>query len=112
LVTVWQSPVKKLDEIKERYRPQFSIVADPEMELYGLYRIEKGFLKAMGKGVFSQMMGARKAGINIVRSWDGPATRRPADFLIDGDGTIHTAFYGENVAHMIPFETVEQWLAA
>jgi peroxiredoxin len=110
LVTVWQSTPDKLDEVKQRYAPSFSLIADPQMELYQLYCVEKGITKAFGKGVFAQMAAARKAGIDIVRGWEGPATRRPADFLIDSDGVLHTAFYGENVGNMIPFEQVEAFL--
>jgi peroxiredoxin len=112
LVTVWQSQPAKLDEVKERYSPSFSLIADPDMELYRLYRVEKGIMKVFGKEVIDKISAARKAGISIVRAWEGPATRRPADFLIDSAGTIHTAFYGENVANMIPFEQVEEFLAA
>ncbi len=112
LLTVWQSPPEKLGEVRERYDPAFALITDPQLELYQKYRVEKGFLKAFGKDVFEGLAGARKLGIKIVRAWDGPATRCPADFLIDEEGTIQTAFYGENVAQMIPLDDVEDFLAA
>lgn len=110
LVTVWQSQPQRLEEVKQRYAPSFSLIADPQMELYHLYQVEKGIAKVLGKGVFSQLAAARKVGIDVIRGWEGPATRRPADFLIDADGIIRTAFYGENVGDMIPFEQVEAFL--
>lgn len=112
LLTVWQSPPEKLGEVRERYNPSFALITDPQLELYQQYRVEKGFLKTFGKDVFESVAGARKLGIKIVRAWDGPATRRPADFLIDEQGIIQTAFYGENVAQMIPLDDVEDFLAA
>ena len=111
LLTVWQSQPAKLEEIKQRYSPSFSLVADPQMDLYALYRVEKGMLKAFGKGVLDKLGAARKVGIDVVRAWEGPATRRPADFLIDAAGVVHTAYYGENVGDMIPFPQVEEFLA-
>lgn len=110
LLTVWQSPEDKLQEVIERYHPPFPLITDPALELYKLYAVEKGAMKVMGKEVFSGMAAARKAGIPLLRAWDGPPTRRPADFLIGPDGTIETAFYGENVGQMIPLEDVEHWL--
>jgi len=77
--------------------------------LYEKYNLEKGLTKVFGKEVFSGLLGARKAGIPVVRSWEGPPTRRPADFLISPEGTIDVAFYGENVAQMIPFDDVVTW---
>lgn len=112
LLTVWQSPADKLEEIRTRYNPSFALITDPQLELYQQYRVEKGFLKTMGKEVFEGIQGARNLGLKIVRAWDGPATRRPADFLIDETGTIARAHYGENVAQMIPLEQVEDFLAA
>ncbi|MEM6994633.1 MAG: hypothetical protein AAF721_29225, partial [Myxococcota bacterium] len=53
--------------------------------------------------------GARKEKIPVVRGWDGPPTRRPADFLISPQGVIELAFYGENVGQMIPLDDVVGW---
>lgn len=110
LITIWQSQPQRLAEVEQRYSPSFSLVPDPQMHLYHLYGVEKGIAKVLGKGVFSQLAAARKVGIDVLRAWEGPATRRPADFLIGADGIIHTAFYGENVGDMIPFEQVEAFL--
>lgn len=108
-LTVWQSPPEKLQEVIDRYQPPFDLISDPDLRLYEMYEIEKGITKVFGKDVFTGVAGARKAGIPIVRAWDGPATRRPADFLISPDGTIDVAFYGENVGQMIPFDDVVSW---
>jgi len=111
LLTVWQSPPEKLQEIVERYNPPFPLITDPELTLYHQYQVEKGMLGVAGKEVFSGMNSARKAGIPLVRGWDGPPTRRPADFLIGRDGTVEVAFYGENVGQMIPLDDVVNWSA-
>ena len=108
LLTFWQSPRPKLEEIKERYAPEFSLIADPDMKLYELYRVETG--QFLSKDLLQGLSNARKAGIRIIRTWDGPARRCPADFLIGEDGVIHTAFYGKNVANMIPLDRVTAFL--
>jgi peroxiredoxin Q/BCP len=108
-LTVWQSSPAKLQEVVDRYQPPFDLISDPKLELYETYSVEKGLGGVLGKEVFSGVAGALKAGIPVARPWEGPATRRPADFLISPKGTIDVAFYGENVGQMIPFEQVTAW---
>jgi len=108
-LAVWQSPREKLQDVLDRYQPPFALISDPQLHLYEAFSVEKGLWKMLGKEVATGLAGAREAGIPLVRPWDGPATRRPADFLISPQGTIDVAFYGENVGHHIPFEDVVAW---
>jgi thioredoxin-dependent peroxiredoxin len=110
MLGVFQSPPDKLDTYVTKHEPQFTIIANPDMDLYRLYGVEVSFKKAFSGQVFKSMVGAAKAGLPLVRPSDGPAFRVPADFLITPEGTIHTAFYGGNMADHIPFETVDAWL--
>ena len=110
MLGVFQSPAKKLEGIIERHSPPFKVISDPEMELYAQYRVETSWSGMMGKDVRNGLAGALKAGIPMVKPWDGPANRVPADFLIDGDGMIRVVFYGENMAQHIPFEDVQGFL--
>lgn len=110
-ITVWQSPVAKLRNIQERYRPEFALISDPSMELYTTFGVETGLLGAFGKEVFEGLLGARSIGVPVIAPWDGAPTRRPADFLIDEHGVIQAAFYGGNVAQMIPLDQVDAFLA-
>jgi len=34
----------------------------------------------------------------------------PADFLINEDGTIHTAYYGNNIGDHIPIELINEFI--
>jgi thioredoxin-dependent peroxiredoxin len=110
MLGVFQSPPDKLDRYVSRHEPQFTIISNPEMDLYRLYGVESSIKKAFSGQVFKAVVGAGKAGLPLVRPPDGPAFRIPADFLIMPGGTIHTAFYGANMADHIPFETVDAWL--
>lgn len=107
---IFQSPARKLEGLVKRHDPPFQIISDPEMELYQMYRLEASMKGAFGADTRAALKGARKAGIPIVRPWDGPASRVPADFLIDPHGMIQRAFYGENIAQHIPFEEVSAFL--
>ena len=112
LLTVWQSKPEKLEEVRERHDPKFTLIPDPEMNVYAAYRVEKGLSKMMGMGdILDGVKGARKMGLKMVRAWEGPATRAPADFLIDPDGVLRVTHYGENVNHMIPLEDASAFIA-
>lgn len=108
-LTVWQSRPETLQAVAERYEPPFELISDPDLRLYEKYKVEKGLTKVFGKEVFTGLAGAYKSGIPVVRAWEGPPTRRPADFLISPQGVIDVAFYGENVAQMVPFDDVVSW---
>jgi thioredoxin-dependent peroxiredoxin len=110
MLGVFQSPADKLDTYVSKHEPQFTVISNPEMDLYRLYRVEVSFAGAFSGQVFKSMVGAAKAGLPLMRPPDGPAFRIPADFLINPGGEIHTAFYGSNMAEHIPFETVDAWL--
>lgn len=110
MLGVFQSPGRKLEGLVKRHDPPFKIVSDPNLELYVKYHLESSLRGALGKDVRKALAGASKAGIPIVRPWDGPAHRVPADFLLDGHGMIKSVFYGENIAQHIPFEEVSTFL--
>jgi peroxiredoxin Q/BCP len=113
MLAVFQSPPRKLEGLVERYSPPpFKVICDPELELYAKYHLDCSMKGALGGEVRGKLMEARKAGIPIVKPWDGPASRVPADFLIDRHGMIRQAFYGENIGQHIPFESVSSFLSA
>jgi thioredoxin-dependent peroxiredoxin len=110
MLGVFQSPAEKLDTYVSKHEPQFTVVANPEMDLYRLYGVESSIKGAFSGQVMKSMVGAAKAGLPLMGAPDGPSFRIPADFLIAPGGTIHTVFYGSNMADHIPFETVDAWL--
>lgn len=112
MLGVFQSPPRKLEGLVERHDPPFKVIADPEMDLYAKYRLETRWGGAFGKDTREAMKGASGAGIPLLKAWDGPPHRVPADFLIAPDGSIREVFYGENIAQHIPFETVEGFLSS
>lgn len=112
MLGIFQSPAAKLDGLVDRHKPPFIPIPDPEMVLYEQYNLGTSMKSLLGKDVRRAIAGARKEGFPIVGPWDGPALRAPADFLIDGSGVIRIAYYGENIADHIPFDSVSEYLAS
>lgn len=111
LIGVFQSPSSRLHEFVAKQQPPFTLIADPEMKLYGLYGLESSILAAMTLNVVAT--GARAAGtkgIKLLSIPDGPAMRVPGDFLIDRHGVIETAYKGKDIADHIPFEAADRFL--
>jgi peroxiredoxin len=89
----------------------FPIIGDPERRLYQLYGVEGDFTKFLA-GVTLQpkkVVQAFSKGYSPFHF--EPSTMIPADFLINEDGTIHTAYYGKDASDHIPFDSVEAFLA-
>ncbi len=111
VLAVFQSPKEKLNDFVAKQRPPFTLIADPKMDLYRLYGVEASIKAALSPEVPKKMLEAAKVGLPLVRPWQGLATRIPADFLIDREGKIRTAFYGTNITEHISFEAVEEFIA-
>lgn len=110
MLGIFQSPAGKLDAVTERHTPPFEIIPDPEMQLYQQYGLEHGIKAFFGQSVHERGQASRKAGFPFPRTWDGPITRMPADFLLDADGVIQRVFYGRTIAEHIPFVDVSSFL--
>jgi peroxiredoxin len=110
MLGVFQSPAEKCREAIGSKQLPFSILPDPEMNLYVLYHLESGVKGMLSMDVPRTLMAARKEGIPIFSAFQGPATRIPADFLIDAEGVVRAAFYGRNMSEHIPFEVMENAL--
>ena len=74
----------------------FSKVSGCYNNLLNLIHLPK-MIKAMSKGFLPGKL-------------EGDKALMPADFLIDEDGTILTAFYGKNLGDHLPISKIEEWL--
>lgn len=111
VLAIFQSPREKLEGLVARQRPPFAVIPDPEMGLYRLYGVESGVKGLLSMALPKQLVQAAKLGFPIGRPSDGPATRIPADFLIDREGKIHTAFYGTHIGGHIPLDDAVRFLS-
>lgn len=108
----FQSPAAKLREYVETHDPPFDLVADPEMELYRLFRVELSLTKMISLEALKIAGAAVRDRLLVVTGPDGPITRIPADFLIDGDGILRVARYGETIVDHVPLDEVSAFVAA
>jgi len=107
---VMQSPMEKLTEFVATKDPPFDLVADPEMHAYRAFKVERSILKMFTPGSLKVGLAAAKAGFRPHGTSEGPVTRVPADFLIDGEGVIRVAFYGSHIADHVSLDVVSDFL--
>ena len=107
IIAVFESPIDSIMKYVGKNELPFPIIPDPERNLYKLYGVESSWLgyimgaptvmKAILKGFFPGKMEGDKA---IV----------PADFLINPDGTIHTAYYGKNIGDHLLISNISSFI--
>jgi thioredoxin-dependent peroxiredoxin len=111
MLGVFQSPPETMKEYLGKQDVPFTLMGDPQHILYGMYGVEakwssffKAFItrgidtvKAMCKGYMPGKM-------------DGNKHQVPADFLINEDFTIKTAYYGKDIGDHLPIKEIELWV--
>jgi peroxiredoxin len=97
-VIFFHSPLSRVER-KQGFGLPFRAIADPEKQIFGAYGVEasiggmfdgqvaRDYARAMGAGFFSKPFGHH-----------GGIKGHPADFVIDGEGVIQHAHYGESYA--------------
>lgn len=106
----FQSPAVKLHEYIATKAPPFDLIADPEMVAYRIYEVERSLRKMFTRASLRYGKVAREAGFIPHGEVNGPMTRVPADFLIDPQGVIRLAFYGEHIADHVALDVVSRFL--
>ena len=110
ILTVFQSPPKRIARYVGKQDPPFPILCDPEERLYRLYE-----LNASAKGLVSPSLGSQMAKAAVLGFLpgriDGTLTRLPGDFLIDEKGLLVDVFYARDISEHIPFNRVETFLS-
>lgn len=111
LIAVFESPVESILEYVGKQDVPFPIIADAERELYQLYGVESSWWKFAKAALWpARFMKAVVGKRFLPGRMEGDKTMVPADFLINGDGTIHTAYYGKNIGDHIPLEEIHRFL--
>ncbi|MEZ0229272.1 MAG: peroxiredoxin-like family protein [Planctomycetota bacterium] len=105
VLAVFQSPKESMAEYVGKQGPPFALVPDPEERLYALYGVETSFAGFVSPKNAGRLAKALASGFMPGKK-EGSATRIPADFLIDADGTIARAYYGKVIADHIPLDDV------
>lgn len=111
IISFFQSPGNDiLKNNKDSVFP-FPVIGDPERKIYKLYKVEEhsllGFI--VGSLRLLRLYEAMNQGKKIKAGY-GSRTLIPADFLIDENGIIVKAYYGNDISDHIPFPEIERFL--
>lgn len=109
ILAVFQSPRESIAEFMTEQPAPFPIIADPDQALYRLYGVEEGWWGLLSLRLMADIFRAWRQSIRHGKS-EGSETRIPADFLIDEDGIIRTAFYGKDIGDHIPFDVIADFV--
>jgi peroxiredoxin len=110
IVGVMQSAPEQIAKYATKRKAPFPIIADPERNLYQQYGVTPSVLGLLKLRVFSTAFKALLSGI-VPGIPDLPLSMVPADFLIDPEGMVWSAYYGQAVSDHIPFDTVTEFAA-
>jgi peroxiredoxin len=109
VVLVYQSSRQNMLEYLSGQSLPFTFIADPDSKLYIRYGIGQSMGKMM-KGMFKGAMGKMQKGKKLFKSpikQDGKSTTIGADFLIDEQGKVVKAHYGEYLGdHLQPAQVL------
>jgi len=108
IVAIFDSPLDNLIKHSKDHHAPFPILADEKNIFYKKYGVEKSFL-GMLEGMFLHFPRLMKGMLKgyLPTTLKGSLITMPADFLIDKNGKIHTAYYAKHEADHIPLETIK-----
>ena len=108
MVAIFDSPLRNLVRHTDKHKAPFPILADESNKYYIEYGIEHS-VTGMLKGMFFRMPTLLKSMFmgNVPLIFKGSLITMPADFLIDREGIIQTAYYGKDEGDHLSFEQVK-----
>ena len=114
IVAIFDSPLENLREHAKKHQAPFPVLADEHNVFYEMYGIEHS-IAGMLKGMLTRMPSMLRA--MFVKGYlplviKGSMTTMPADFLVDENGVIQTAYYGKDEGDHLPFELVKAFSRA
>ena len=109
-IAVFDSTLENLQKYAEKHQSPFPILADKDNSIHRLYQVEHSILGVL-KGIIFRMPSLTLAMLKGYIPWriKGEITAMPADFLVDENGTIQVAYYGEDEGDHIPMHRVKQF---
>jgi peroxiredoxin len=109
ILSFFESPKDKILQYVGKQDAPFPIVADPKLKIYKLYGVESSVL-GMLRGLFrlSDFSEAASKELMFFNPHNDIALL-PADFLINPDLTIHTAYYGRDIGAHLDLSAIHQF---
>lgn len=112
VLAIYESPAESMKKYLEGENPYAIMISNPEQNLYQLYNIEKSLGKVF-KGIFNGLIGKANEGKKLYKTkmkQDGDSNTISADFLIDENGIVKTAYYGKFLSDHLPIEKIKAFL--
>jgi peroxiredoxin len=107
IVGVFESSIESIQQYVGKQDAPFPIIPNPDLSLYHTYHLDSSWVKFMRGGI--PFMKAFAKGF-LPGKMEDDKSIIPADFLINDDGTIHTAFYGNHIGDHLPIEKINRFL--
>lgn len=112
VLAVYESSPEKMKEYILDETFYATMIPNSNLSLYELYSIERSGGKMM-KGMFYGAMGKMNKGKKLFKKklkQDGNSNRISADFLVDENGNVQSAYYGKFVGDHLPIDDIKQFL--
>jgi len=107
----FQSPSEKILEYAGAKKPPFPLFPDPKREIYTLYGVEQSsrWKYLLGMLNIPKLLRSFKNGVHWGDT-DGDSFLIPADFLVDENQMIHTAYYGKDISDHLPVNEMRKFV--
>jgi peroxiredoxin Q/BCP len=112
VLAVYESSAENMKKYLAGENPYAVMLPNPEQNLYHLYDIERSKLKAFNS-VFHGAISKAKKGTELFKTkmkQDGNGSTIGADFLIDENGIVNTAYYGKFIGDHLPVASIKSFL--
>jgi peroxiredoxin len=110
IIAFIQSPLEAVRKTSDRHNTPFPILADYDKEIYSQYGVVNrpaGMMSAILRRPLKIFRAILKG--YIPYKIQGDPNLMPAEFLINPDGTIHTAHYGKDAGDHLSFEKLKSF---
>lgn len=110
MLSFWQSSKEKILEDVGRQKAPFPLIPDPKENIYARYGVYASWWATLKVALHPQRIFqvVREGFMTLKKT--GKANMVPADFLINPDLTIRTAYYGKHIADHLPISEIELFL--
>lgn len=110
IIAFIQSPLEAVRKSSDRHNTPFPILADYDKEIYSQYGVASrpaGMMSTVLRRPLKIFRAILKG--YIPYKIQGDPNLMPAEFLINPDGTIHTAHYGKDAGDHLSFEKLNSF---
>lgn len=110
IIAVFESDNLVLQKYTNDTSIPFPVIGDPHHILYKKYHVNRSFWKTLKSAFSSTLRKEAQKGMDLFHretyKRDGSLSRIPADFIIDENGTIQQAYYGNNIGDHLPLHNI------